>query len=176
MAIFHLTTKPLSRSSGRSAVAAAAYRTGTLLTDMRQGLTHDCERRYGVEHKELVLPEGTDPVYWTRQQLWNAAEFAEVRKDGRTARKWQLALPDELDQEERKALAVSFARELAGRYRCAVDVGVHLPDKEGDQRNHHAHLLATTRVLAGEGMGNKTLIELSDAKRLSMGRAGQRSA
>ena len=169
MAIFHLTTKPLSRSSGRSAVAAAAYRTGTVLTDMRQGLTHDYERRYGVEHEELVLPEGADPVYWSRQQLWNAAEFAEVRKDGRTAREWQLALPDELDQEERKELAVSFARELAGRYRCAVDVGVHLPDKEGDQRNHHAHLLATTRVLAGEGMGDKTLIELSDAKRLSMG-------
>lgn len=169
MAIFHLTTKPLSRSSGRSAVAAAAYRTGTVLTDMRQGLTHDYERRFGVEHEELVLPEGADPVYWSRQQLWNAAEFAEVRKDGRTAREWQLALPDELDKQERQALAVNFARELAGRYGCAVDVGVHLPDKEGDQRNHHAHLLATTRVLAGEGLGDKTQIELSDAKRLSLG-------
>lgn len=169
MAIFHLTTKPLSRSSGRSAVAAAAYRSGTVLTDMRQGLTHDYERRFGVEHKELVLPEGADAVYWTRQQLWNAAEFAEARKDGRTAREWLLALPEELSNGERQELALTFARELAGRYGCAVDVGIHLPDKEGDQRNHHAHLLATTRVVAGEGLGDKTLIELSDAKRLSMG-------
>lgn len=137
---------------------------------MRQGLTHDYTHRFGVEHEHLVLPEGADAVYWTREQLWNAAEFAEVRKDGRTAREWQLAIPEEFQtKEERQKLALTFARELAGRYGCAVDVGIHLPDRKGDQRNHHAHLLATTRVVAGEGLGDKTLIELSDAKRLSMG-------
>lgn len=169
MAIFHLSSKPLSRSSGRSAVAAAAYRTGTVLTDMRQGLTHDYKGRFGVEHKVLVLPQGADPVYWTRQQLWNAAEFAEARKDARTAREWVLALPEELSEENRQALAVGFGRELAERYGCAVDVAVHEPDKVGDQRNHHAHLLATTRAVVGQGMGEKVGIELSDAKRLSLG-------
>ena len=169
MAIFHLSSKPLSRSSGRSAVAAAAYRSGTVLTDMRQGLTHDYKRRFGVEHERLVLPQGADPVYWTRQQLWNAAEFAEVRKDARTAREWVLALPEELSAEDRLALAVGFGRELAQRYGCAVDVAVHEPDKAGDQRNHHAHLLATTRAVLEQGMGEKVAIELSDAKRLSLG-------
>ena len=169
MAIFHLSSKPISRSSGRSAVAAAAYRTQSRLVDEHQGLTHDYERRSGVEHAEIVLPEGADREHWTRQRLWNAAELAEVRKDARTAREWELALPEELTSAARQALAVGFARELASRYGCAVDVAVHAPGKEGDRRNHHAHLLATTRVVLGQGMGDKTGIELSDAKRLSLG-------
>lgn len=167
MAIFHLSTKPISRSAGRSAVAAAAYRTQSRLLDERQGLTHDYERRSGVDHTEIVLPEGAGE--WTREQLWNAAEFAEVRKDARTAREWELALPEELTAEGRQALAVGFARELTQRYGCAVDVAVHAPGKEGDHRNHHAHLLATTRVVAGSALHDKVAIELSDAKRLSLG-------
>ena len=169
MAIFHLSSKPLSRSTGRSAVAAAAYRSGTLLVDERTGREHNYTFRSGVGYDELVLPEGADAGFWTRAQLWNAAELAEARKDARTAREWVLALPEELTAENRKVLAVGFARELAGRYGCAVDVVVHKPDKAGDQRNHHAHLLATTRAVVGQGMGDKVAIELSDAKRLSLG-------
>lgn len=167
MAIFHLSTKPISRSAGRSAVAAAAYRTQARLVDERQGLTHDYERRSGVEHTEIVLPKGAGE--WTRERLWNAAEFAEVRKDARTAREWELALPEELTPEARQALVVGFARELTQRYGCAVDVAVHAPGKEGDRRNHHAHLLATTRVVSGSALHDKVAIELSDAKRLSLG-------
>ena len=167
MAIYHCSTKPLSRSSGRSSVAAAAYRSGDCLTDERQGLEHDYTRRSGVLHSELVLPDGAGE--WDRSELWNAAEEAEKRKDGRTAREWEVALPDELSAEERRQLAVSFAEDLAERYGCAVDVAVHAPDREGDERNWHAHLLATTRKVSREELGEKCDIELSDAKRLSMG-------
>ena len=169
MAIYHLSSKPLSRSTGRSAVAAAAYRSGTRLVDERTGREHNYQPRSGVEYAELVLPKAAESTFWTRLQLWNAAESAEARKDARTAREWVLALPEELTEGNRKALAVSFARELVQRYGCAVDVAVHQPDKEGDQRNHHAHLLATTRAVVGQGMGEKVAIELSDAKRLSLG-------
>ncbi len=169
MAIFHLSTKPISRSAGRSAVAAAAYRTKSVLLDERQGLLHDYTKRTGVPFEKLVLPEGADEAHWTRERLWNAAEFAEVRKDARTAREWEIALPEELSANDRKELALGFARELAQRYGCAVDVGIHTPGKGGDRRNHHAHLLATTRVVMGIALGEKTAIELSDAKRLSLG-------
>lgn len=169
MAIFHLSTKPVSRSAGRSAVAAAAYRTRSVLLDERQGILHDYTRRTGVLFAEIVLPVGVDEADWTRERLWNEAEFAEVRKDARTAREWEVALPEELNPEERKSLALDFARELAQRYGCAVDVGIHTPGTGGDQRNHHAHLLATTRVVLKTGLGDKTAIELSDAKRLSLG-------
>jgi len=118
MAIYHCSTKPLSRSSGRSSVAAAAYRSGDCLLDERQGLEHDYTRRSGVMHSELVLPD--DAGEWDRSELWNAAEEAEKRKDGRTAREWEVALPDELNAEERRELAVSFAGDLADplRLRC----------------------------------------------------------
>ncbi len=167
MAIYHCSTKPLSRSSGRSSVAAAAYRSGDCLLDERQGIEHDYTRRSGVLHSELVLPD--DAEEWSRSELWNAAEEVEKRKDGRTAREWEVALPDELDEEERRDLAMSFAKDLSDRYGCAVDVAVHAPDREGDERNWHAHLLATTRKVAGDELGEKCDIELSGAKRLSMG-------
>jgi hypothetical protein len=75
MAIYHLSVKPMSRSSGRSAVAAAAYRTAQKLTNERDGLTHDFTRKSGVEHCEIVLPEGTK-AQWAldRSTLWNMAE------------------------------------------------------------------------------------------------------
>ena len=167
MAIFHLSTKPLSRSSGRSAVAAAAYRSGSCLSDERQGITHDYERRSGVEHAEVVTPEGAGD--WERQDLWNAAEGAENRKDARTAREWEVALPEELDPLQRQELAVGFAQALTQRFGCAVDVAIHAPGKGGDSRNWHAHLLATTRQLGEAGLGDKCSIELSDKKRLSLG-------
>lgn len=172
MAIYHCSTKPLARSSGRSAVAAAAYRSGDRLVDERQGLEHDYTRRRGVVHSELVLPEGAGA--WSRAELWNAAEQAEKRKDARTAREWEIALPSELSAGERQDLAVGFACELAGKYGCAVDVALHAPDREGDQRNWHAHLLATTRKVSDGRLGDKCEIELSDAKRLSLGLAPAR--
>ncbi len=129
MAIYHCSTKPLARSSGRSAVAAAAYRSGDCLVDERQGIEHDYTRRRGVIHAELVLPEGAGT--WTRAELWNAAEKAEKRKDSRTAREWEVALPEELGDQERLELALRFARGLASKYGCAVDVALHAPDREG---------------------------------------------
>ncbi|MBZ4138292.1 MobA/MobL family protein, partial [Escherichia fergusonii] len=89
MAIYHLSAKPISRGSGRSAVAAAAYRCAERLTNERDGLVHDFTRKQGVEHSEIVLPDGVG-ADWAldRSALWNAAEFAEKRKDARVAREF----------------------------------------------------------------------------------------
>lgn len=166
MAIFHASTKPISRAAGRSAVAAAAYRSGTELTDQRTGLTHDFTRKGGIESANTFMPDGS-PV--DREQLWNAAEGAERRKDGRTAREWEIALPAELSKEQRQELAHGFARELASRYGVAADCAIHAPGKEGDQRNYHAHILTTTRHVSRDEngqvqMGDKSDLELSDKK------------
>lgn len=171
MAIYHASTKPIARSSGRSAVAAAAYRAGQELTDERTGLVHDYTRKGGVVSAEAVLADGSTV---DRSELWNAAEFAEKRKDSRTAREWIIALPAELDAQGRADLAREFGVELARRYSVGVDIAVHMPDREGDNRNHHAHILTTTRKI-GRGddgqlvMGGKTIIELSDSDRRKMG-------
>lgn len=157
MAIYHLSVKSISRSVGRSVVAAAAYRAGQELTDERQGLTYDYTRRKGVEDAFIVAPNGAD---WAqdRNVLWNAAETAEKRKDAKTGREYELALPAELDADARKELAWDFARELVERYGVVADVAIHEPGREGDNRNHHAHILTTTRTAGADGLGAKTRV------------------
>ena len=79
-----------------------AYRAGEKLTNERDGITHDYTAKQGVEHAEIVLPEGVH-AEWARDRsdLWNAAEFAETRKDARVAREFEIALPHELSAEQR---------------------------------------------------------------------------
>lgn len=163
VAIYHLSVKTISRSAGRSATAAAAYRAGVLIADTRTGEVHDYTRRSGVESADLVLPAGAPEWAADRAQLWNAAEQAEKRKNSTVAREFEIALPAELDDGQRRALALDFARELADRHGVAVDVAIHAPGGEGDSRNHHAHVLTSTRRLAGEGFGEKAR-ELDDLK------------
>ena len=187
MAIYHLSIKPISRASGRSAVASAAYRAAEKLTNERDGLIHDFTRRSGVEHAEIVLPgdqlseagalvHGDGPG-WARERsaLWNVAEAAEKRKDARVAREIEMALPHELTAEQRLALVREFSAGLAARYEVAVDFAIHSPHGQTDIRNHHAHLLLTTRkIVAGNGdvapgLGGKSALELENRKLEALG-------
>jgi hypothetical protein len=163
VAIYHLSVKTISRSAGRSATAAAAYRAGVKIADERTGDVHDYTRKGGVASAELVLPAGAPEWATDRAALWNAAEQSETRKNSTVAREFEVALPAELSPAERRGLAVAFGQELAERHGCAVDVAIHAPGKEGDNRNHHAHILCTTRRLTPEGFGAKTR-ELDDQK------------
>lgn len=156
MASFHLAVKAISRSTGRSATAAAAYRAGIEIEDHRTGEVHDYTRKQGVEHCEIIAPADAPAWAADRAALWNAAEQAERRKDAKVAREYEIALPAELSAEARRDLAVGFAREISDRYGVAVDVAIHAPGREGDQRNHHAHLMTTTRRIGPEGLGEKT--------------------
>ena len=160
MAIYHLSVKPISRSSGRSSVAAAAYRSADKLHNARDGVTHDYSKRQGVEHSEIVLAKGKE-IAWAkdREKLWNAAEFAEKRKDARVAREVEVALPHELNIDERLALTREFSQHLADRYNVAVDFAIHKPHDTSDERNFHVHILMTTREVNETGLGQKSLIE-----------------
>ena len=171
MAIYHCTTKTVNRSSGRTAVASMAYRAGEKLEDKRTGLTHDFTRKDGVAHTEIVSNLN---IEIDRSQLWNLAEQSENRKDARTAREWVIALPDELDADQRKDLAKAFATALVDRYGVIADLAIHKPSKGGNDKNHHAHIMLTTRKAELDAdnkltLTTKTDIELSNAKRKSLG-------
>lgn len=155
MAIYHLSVKAVSRSAGRSATAAAAYRSGCKIVDERTGEVHDYTRKGGVESADIVLPAGAAKWAKDRAQLWNAAELAETRKNACVAREFEVALPHELSDEERRRLALEFAQDMADREGCAVDVAIHAPSDKHDNLNHHAHILRTTRKVEAEGMGAK---------------------
>ena len=169
MAIYHLSVKPVSRGGGRSATAASAYRAAELVRDHTTGQTFDYSRKRGVEHAEIVLPiaAAKRDINWARDReaLWNAAERAENRSNSRVAREYELALPHELGKAQRLELVRSFAAEIANRHGVGVDFAIHAPHREGDTRNHHAHVLATTRVIEPGGLGEKATIEWSDTNR-----------
>lgn len=157
MAIFHLSVKTVSRSTGRSAVAAAAYRSGDTLTNERDGRQHNYANRTGVNDSFIIAPAGCEWAH-DRSTLWNAAEQAEKRSNSVTAREYVLALPAELDAKERAGLARAFASAVVERYGVAADVALHAPSASGDDRNYHAHILTTTREVEADGLGKKTRI------------------
>ena len=108
MAIYHLSAQIISRKAGRSSTAAAAYRAGERIVDERTGEIHDFARKGGVSHSEIVMPSGSD---WapTRAELWNAVEAKNKRADSQVAREFLVALPDELNESQRRELAMAFA-------------------------------------------------------------------
>ena len=157
MAVYHFSAKTVSRSAGRSSTAAAAYRAAERIVDERSGEIHDYTRKGGVVASEVILPGGGTMA---RADLWNSVETHHKRSDATVAREFVVALPAELDADQRQDLARRYARELAERYRVAVDVNVHAPGKEGDQRNHHAHILLSACYANTWGKLGKKAVEL----------------
>ncbi|PZQ45331.1 MAG: hypothetical protein DI551_07675 [Micavibrio aeruginosavorus] len=160
LAIYHCSVRTISRSYNHSAVAAAAYRSGSLLKDERTGQSHNYRNRRGIVHASIFLPPTAPEEYADRHTLWNAAESAETRKNSRVAREVILALPHELSEVQRLTLTRDMALYLVSKYGVAVDMAIHapMPEHSDDPRNHHAHLLFTTRVVKQDGLGEKTRI------------------
>ena len=175
--MFHLSVKPISRSAGRTATAAAAYRSGSLIADERTGELHDYTRKRDIvqEGSGILVPPGSPAWAEDRAALWNAAEAAEKRKDARVARDYEVAIPKELTKEQGIDLVRDFSAGLVERYGVAVDYNVHRDElrkwdgSEKGWQGYHAHVLTSTRKLGRDGFSDKAEIELSDTKRKSLG-------
>lgn len=176
--IYHLSAKPISRSSGRSSTAAAAYRAGCEIVDRRTGQVHDYSRKRGVLHAELFLPGGGTA---DRAEFWNQIEAHHKRGDAVVAREIEVALLGKLTAEQRRELATSYARELADRYGVAVDVALHAPrtvtkrdlERNPDQHweidpqtgrrhngNWHAHIMLSACHVQPDGTLGKKAVKL----------------
>ena len=110
MAIYHLRASMISRSAGRSATGAAAYRAGELIHDARTGLDFDYRARSGVTHVEILAPDHAPEWVHDRSELWNRVEAAETRKNSQLAREIRVALPAELSHAQRVALVRDFCQ------------------------------------------------------------------
>ena len=155
MAIYHLSAKVISRKSGRSSVAAAAYRSAGRMRDERQGVEHDFSRKRDVVHTEIIAPSSAPDWMRDRDQLWNAVEAVERRKDAQLAREIEVALPRELDRGARLELVRGFVgREFVARGMIA-DIAVHEGRARDGLSQPHAHVMLTMRELTGEGFGKK---------------------
>ena len=111
MAIYHFSGTIISRSSGKSSVVSAAYRSGEKLYDERQERMADYSRKQDVVHEEIILPEGAPEWMGVREKLWNVVEAAENRKDAQLAREVHFSLPREFTKEQNIELAREFVRD-----------------------------------------------------------------
>lgn len=158
VASYHLSVKTIKRSAGRSATAASAYRTASTIACEREGRVHDYTAKQGVRDSFIVTPPDAPSWAQDRAALWNAAEARETRSNSVTAREWEVALPSEISDQARAEIVREFAQQLVDRYGVAADVAIHAPHREGDQRNHHAHIMTTTRKLEATGLTDKTRV------------------
>lgn len=147
MAIYRCEIKNISRGKGRSCVAAAAYRHGEKLHDQRQNLDHAYKRSGDVTLSEIVAPENAPDWVHNREQLWNAADAAEKRKDARTAKEVLIALPRELDAGAQADLVRAFARAEFTSKGLVADIAIHAPKAQDGETQPHAHIMLTTRPL-----------------------------
>lgn len=151
MAIYHLHVKNISRGSGRSVVAAAAYRAGETLPNEAEERVSAFGGRRDVLHNEIVLPDGAPDWMADRARLWNAVEAVEKRKDARLAKEIEVALPRELS----KPVWMALARQLAAVYAAKGFVADFALHDDGTAHNPHVHMLLTTRVIESDGFGGK---------------------
>jgi Ti-type conjugative transfer relaxase TraA len=155
VAIYHFSAKLISRGAGRSAVAAAAYRSASRLDDERLGRAHDYSDKPGVVHSEILLPDGAPARWLDRATLWNEVEAGEKRKDAQLAREIEIALPRELSQPEAIRLAQDFVREQFVTQGMVADLNVHWGRAANGEEQPHAHVMLTLREAGPEGFGKK---------------------
>ena len=155
MAIYHCSVRVHSRSRGESATAGAAYRLGVRIVDARTGVVHDYRRRCDIAAAFTLLPPDAPPALSEPAALWNAAEAAERRGNSCVSREVLVALPAELTDAQREALARELAAWLVDRYAVSVSVGLHRPEHGA---NWHAHLLTTTRRITAQGLAEKVRV------------------
>ncbi len=154
MAIYHFSVQVISRASGRSSVAAAAYRAGERLHDERIDRDHDFRARAGVEHSEILLPENAPEEWRDRERLWNDVEAFEKRKDAQLAREVEFAIPREMSKLQGIELARDFVQaEFVARGMIA-DLNVHWDIGAGGEAKPHAHVMLSMREIVERDDGS----------------------
>jgi hypothetical protein len=158
MAIYHHSASVIKRSSGKSAVAGAAYRAGEEITDERTGITHDYTKKTGVDHSEIIIPQmPTVDNSWLKEraQLWNRVEAEEKRHDSQLAREINIAIPTELDRPAQIALVREYVKTNYVARGMVADVNFH----DLESNNPHVHIMLTMRdLIVADGkveFGNK---------------------
>jgi ATP-dependent exoDNAse (exonuclease V) alpha subunit len=155
MAIYHLHVKVIGRKSGSSAVASAAYRSGSRLRDERLGRDQDFSAKRGVVHSEVMLPKNAPEAWSDRKRLWNDAEAFEVRKDAQLAREVEFAIPREMSERDGIELARDFVRGEFVDQGMIADLNVHWDMAEDGMPKPHAHVVLTMRAVDENGFGQK---------------------
>ena len=147
MAIYHCSIKIISRGKGKSAVAAAAYRSGEKIKNEYDGIIHDYTRKGGIAHTGILLPNHAPREYFDRAVLWNAVEKIEKNKNSQLSREIELALPVELSAGQN----ISLVREYCSKHFVSAGMCADICIHDKQDGNPHAHIMLTMRPMEQDG-------------------------
>lgn len=152
MAIFHLDFKIVKRSEGRSSVAKAAYHARCRITDERTGDTYDYSRRNDL-YGHFILAPANAPEHIVKDStaLWNEVESVERQNNGQTSRYFDVAIPAELTNDDKKKLVLEYCQKNFVDKGMIADIAFH----DLDSDNPHAHVMLTLKTIGPEGFGKK---------------------
>ncbi|ELG06488.1 MobQ family relaxase [Escherichia coli] len=152
MAIFHLDFKIVKRSEGRSSVAKAAYHARTRITDERTGDMYDYSRRTDLYGHFILAPvNAPEHIVKDSTALWNEVERVERQQNGQTARYFDVAIPTELNNDDKKKLVLEYCQKNFVDKGMIADIAFH----DLDSDNPHAHVMLTLKTIGPEGFGKK---------------------
>ncbi|EBS2691520.1 MobA/MobL family protein [Salmonella enterica subsp. enterica serovar Newport] len=152
MAIFHLDFKIVKRSEGSSSVAKAAYHARTRITDERTGDTYDYSRRTDLYGHFILAPvNAPEHIVKDSTALWNEVERVERQNNGQTARYFDVAIPAELNNDDKKRLVLEYCQKNFVDKGMIADIAFH----DLDSDNPHAHVMLTLKTIGPEGFGKK---------------------
>ncbi|QDX97015.1 conjugal transfer protein [Pectobacterium carotovorum subsp. carotovorum] len=152
MAIFHLEFKIVKRSEGMSSCRKAAYHARCRITDDRTGNTYDFSHRTDLFHHQILAPVSAPAhIIESSTALWNEVERVERQKDGQTARYFDMAIPTEINNEDKIKLVVEYCQTNFVDKGMIADIAFH--DLGGN--NPHAHVMLTLKPLTADGFGKK---------------------
>ncbi|CQH57675.1 TPA: MobA/MobL family protein [Yersinia enterocolitica] len=152
MAIFHLEFKIVKRSEGMSSCRKAAYHARCKITDDRTGNTYDFSHRNDLFHHQILAPASTPShIIENSTVLWNDVERVERQKDGQTARYFDVAIPCELNNEDKIKLVVEYCQKNFVDKGMIADIAFH----DLDGKNPHAHVMLTLKPITAEGFTKK---------------------
>ncbi|BES85932.1 MobA/MobL family protein [Pectobacterium carotovorum] len=152
MAIFHLEFKIVKRSEGMSSCRKAAYHARCKITDDRTGNTYDFSHRSDLFHHQILAPVYAPAhIIESSTALWNEVEKVERQKDGQTARYFDVAIPCELNNEDKIKLVVEYCQKNFVDKGMIADIAFH----DLDSNNPHAHVMLTLKPITADGFGKK---------------------
>ncbi|AWK41650.1 MULTISPECIES: MobQ family relaxase [Photorhabdus] len=152
MAIFHLDFKIVKRSEGKSSVAKAAYHARCRITDERTGDTYDYSRRTDLCGHFILAPvNAPQHIVKDSTALWNEVERVERQNNGQTARYFDVAIPTELNNDDKKKLVLEYCQKNFVDKSMIADIAFH----DLDSDNPHAHVMLTLKTIGPEGFGKK---------------------
>ena len=152
MAIFHLDFKIVKRSEGMTSVAKAAYHARTRITDDRIGEVFDFSHRTDL-HGHIILAPVSAPshIVESSSALWNEVERVERQNNGQTARYFDVAIPVELNNNDKKKLVAEYCQKNFVDKGMIADIAFH----DLDSNNPHAHVMLTLKTITTAGFGKK---------------------